>query len=72
MQLFHMMLLMLIALGIDGMTDLVSAQPSQTIPGPSVPGTSNPNNAVGPQGISPPVSGNFGVTQSRGTPMTSA
>jgi translation initiation factor IF-2 len=71
MQLFHMMLLMLIALGIDGMTDLVSAQPSQTtIPGPSVPGTSNPNNAVGPQGISPPVSGNFGVTQSPGTMMT--
>jgi hypothetical protein len=70
MQLFHMMLLMLIALGIDGVTDLVSAQPSQTIPGPSVPGTSNPNNAVGPQGISPPVSGNFGVTQSPGTTMT--
>jgi hypothetical protein len=70
MQFFHMMLLMLIALGIDGVTDLVSAQPSQTIPGPSVPGTSTPNNAVGPQGISPPVSGNFGVTQSPGTTMT--
>lgn len=70
MHLFHMILLILVALGIDGVTDLVSAQPSQTIPGPSVPGTSNPNNAVGPQGISPPISGNFGVTQSPGTTMT--
>lgn len=70
MQLFHMILLMLVPLGIGGVTDLVSAQPSPTIPGPAVPGASNPNNAVGPQGISPPVSGNFGVTQSPGTTMT--
>lgn len=62
MQRHH--ILMLIVLGLGGVTGSVLAQPSQTIPGPSVPGTANPNNAVGPQGISPPVSGNFGVTQS--------
>jgi len=66
----HRTLLILIALGIGGGTGSVSAQPSQTIPAPSVPGTANPNNAVGPQGISPPVSGNFGVTPSPGTTMT--
>jgi hypothetical protein len=70
MQHPHMALFILIALEVGGTTSLVSAQPSQTLPGPSVPGTANPNNAVGPQGISPPVSGNFGVTQSPGTAVT--
>ncbi|HKN87198.1 MAG TPA: hypothetical protein VJV04_10090 [Nitrospiraceae bacterium] len=70
MSLHRRTLLILIALGVGGGTGLVSAQPSQTIPGPSVPGTANPNNAVGPQGISPPVSGNFGVTPLPGTTMT--
>ena len=70
MQLHYMTLLILIALGIGGVTGSASAQSSQTIPGPSVPGTANPNNAVGPQGISPPVSGSFGVTPSPGTTMT--
>src|SRR5919107_22129 len=66
----HYIRLILMAVGIGGVTGLVWAQPSQTIPGPSVPGTANPNNAVGPQGISPPVSGNFGVTPSPGTTVT--
>jgi hypothetical protein len=66
----YMLLLIVVALGVGGKTGWVSAQPSQTIPGPSVPGTANPNNAVGPQGISPPVSGNFGATPSPGTTMT--
>jgi translation initiation factor IF-2 len=70
MQLPHMALFILIVLEVGGATSLVSAQPSQTLPGPSVPGTANPNNAVGPQGISPPVSGSFGVTQSPGTAVT--
>jgi hypothetical protein len=70
MQHPHMALFILISLEVGGATSLVSAQPSQAIPGPSVPGTANPNNAVGPQGISPPVSGNFGVTQSPGTAVT--
>ena len=66
----HMALLILVAGGIGGVTGSLSAQPSQVAPGPSVPGTANPNNAVGPQGISPPVSGNFGVTPSPGATMT--
>jgi hypothetical protein len=70
MQHPHMVLFILIALGVGGAARSVPAQPSQTIPGPSVPGTANPNNAVGPQGISPPVSGNFGVTQSPGMAVT--
>ena len=48
----------------------VSAQIMQPYPGPSAPGTANPNSAVGPQGIAPPVSGNFGLTQSPGGPST--
>ena len=70
MQHPHMALSILIALGVGGAVSSVPAQPSQTIPGPSVPGTANPNNAVGPQGISPPVSGNFGATQSPGMAVT--
>lgn len=59
-----------IALGIAGIAGLPLSVLAQTTPGSANQNTPLSPNAVGPQGISPPVSGNFGVTQSPGTMAT--